>query len=56
MCATLGQHPDLARAAVARCIDELGRAILYLRALSGLYEAKTDHGIDFVRLKRVGAA
>jgi hypothetical protein len=42
--------PRLTERAIDRCLDELGKAILYKRALRGLYRAETDHGIDFVRL------
>jgi hypothetical protein len=47
------QQPIIVRLetrAIERCLDELARAILYKRALHGLYRAKTYHGIDFVRL------
>ena len=35
---------------VARCADELGRSLLYLRAIRGLVDAQTNHAIDFIRL------
>jgi hypothetical protein len=43
-------HTRLEERVVDRCLDELARAMLYRRALRGLYSGKTDHGIDFVRL------
>ena len=44
------RHSQLAAGAVVRCLDELGRAILFKRALRGLHRAETYHSIDFVRL------
>lgn len=43
-------NDEVAKRAVARYADEMGRAILYLRALKGLYTAETYHSIDFIRL------
>jgi len=40
----------LEQRAVARCIDEAGRAILYGRALAGLEAADSYHGVDFIQL------
>jgi hypothetical protein len=40
----------LEQRSVARCTDEMARAILYFRALRGLAAADSDHGIDFIRL------
>lgn len=40
----------LEQRSVARCTDEMARAILYLRALRGLAAADSDHGVDFIRL------
>ena len=35
---------------LTRCLDELGRAICYLRALRGIDRAETYHAVDFIRL------
>jgi hypothetical protein len=40
----------LEQRAVSRSTDEIGRAILYLRALRGLSRADSYHAVDFVRL------
>jgi hypothetical protein len=40
----------LEQRSVARCCDEMGRAILFLRALRGVVKGETAHGIDFIRL------
>jgi hypothetical protein len=40
----------LEQRSVARCCDEMGRAILFLRALRGVVKGETAHGIDFMRL------
>lgn len=48
--ASTAHHLQLERRAIDRCLDELARAILYKRALRGLHQAETYHGIDFVRL------
>jgi hypothetical protein len=43
-------HAHLETRVIERCLDELSRAILFKRALRGLYRAKTYHGVDFIRL------
>jgi hypothetical protein len=50
MASTRPLDTRLAKQAIVRCLDEVGKAILYKRALRGLYRAETDHGIDFARL------
>jgi hypothetical protein len=40
----------LEQRAVVRCADEMGRSLLYLRAIRGLVDAETYHAIDFIRL------
>jgi hypothetical protein len=40
----------LEQRAVARCTDEIARAVLYLRAWRGIAKAKTYHGVDFIYL------
>jgi hypothetical protein len=40
----------LEQRAVARCTDEIARAVLYQRAWRGISEAKAYHGVDFIFL------
>jgi hypothetical protein len=41
---------SLAQRAVHRCCDEIGRSILYLKAIRAIHEGETSHGIDFIHL------
>jgi hypothetical protein len=40
----------LEQRAVARCTDEIARAVLYQRAWRGISKARTYHGVDFIFL------
>ena len=47
---TLNIQESLEERAVARCVDEMARALFYLRALQGLSKTETYHSIDFIQL------